>query len=330
MTEAPRLPRVGRLLVRLVATVLVLAALALAGLYAVAGVYGFNVLFRRGVWIGVTVAPDDPRLSASIRLALRDPSVAAAPGPLEWRSIAPGFEVAELAVIAQGAEVDRIALARVDPARFRFVVRSAPAGNRGLDAWMRALGAVLVVNGSYFSRDGTPDTPIVSAGQPLGPRHYIANHGAFVASARSTGIRDFASLDWHIALRGADDAMVSYPLLVARDGSSRVKADPRWLANRSFVGEDHAGRIIVGTTADAFFSLERLGNFLRDAPLDLAVALNLDGGPIACQGIALDGFRRDQCGRWELVTRDGRPKLLTPVFGTVRWGLPIVLAALPR
>jgi hypothetical protein len=30
------------------------------------------------------------------------------------------------------------------------------------------------------------------------------------------------------------------------------------------------------------------------------------------------------------VTRDGRPKLLTPVFGTVRWGLPIVLAALPR
>jgi hypothetical protein len=307
MTDAPRLPRVGRLLVRLVATVLVLAALALASLYAVAGVYGFNVLFRRGVWIGVTVAPDDPRLSASIRLALRDPSVAAAPGPLEWRSIAPGFEVAELAVIAQGAEVDRIALARVDPARFRFVVRSAPAGNRGLDAWMRALGAVLVVNGSYFSRDGTPDTPIVSAGQPLGPRHYIANHGAF-----------------------ADDAMVSFPLLVARDGSSRVKADPRWLANRSFVGEDHAGRIIVGTTADAFFSLERLGNFLRDAPLDLAVALNLDGGPIACQGIALDGFRRDQCGRWELVTRDDRPKLLTPVFGTVRWGLPIVLAALPR
>jgi hypothetical protein len=330
MMAAPRSAPVRRLLVRLVAIVLVLAGLALASLYAVAGAYGFNVLFRRGVWVGVTVAPDDPRLSAAIRLALRDPAVPAEAGPLEWKSIAPGLEVAELAVLAQGAAVDRISLARIDPARFRFVVRSAPAGNRDLGDWMRALSAVLVVNGSYFSRDGTPDTPIVSAGQPLGPRHYIANHGAFVASARSTGIRDFASLDWHIALRGADDAMVSYPLLVARDGSSRVKADPRWLANRSFVGEDHAARIIVGTTADAFFSLERLGNFLRDATLDLVVALNLDGGPIACQGIALNGYRRDLCGRWELVTRDGRSRLLTPVFGTVRWSLPIVLAVLPK
>jgi hypothetical protein len=143
-------------------------------------------------------------------------------------------------------------------------------------------------------------------------------------------VRDFASLDWHIALRGADDAMVSYPLLVARDGSSRVKGDPRWLANRSFVGEDHDGRIIVGTTADAFFSLERLAAFLRDAPLDLAVALNLDGGPVACQGIALNGYRRNTCGRWELSTRGGRTELLTPVFGTVRWGMPIVLAVFPR
>lgn len=330
MTHASRLSGVWRLLVRVVATVLMLGLLALASLYAFAGTYGFNVLFRRGVWIGVTVAPDDPRLSASMRLALRDPSIPVEAGPLAWTAVATGFEVAELAVIAQGAEVDRISLARIDPAHFRFVVRSAPAGNRELDDWMRKLKAVLVVNGSYFSRDGTPDTPVVSAGQPLGPRHYIANHGAFVASARSAGVRDFASLDWHIALRGADDAMVSYPLLVARDGSSRVKADPRWLANRSFVGEDHVGRIIVGTTADAFFSLERLSNFLRDAPLDLAVALNLDGGPIACQAVALNGFHRNQCGRWELSAHDGRMNLLTPVFGTVRWGLPIVLAVLPR
>ena len=124
--------------------------------------------------------------------------------------------------------------------------------------------------------------------------------------------------------------MVSYPLLVARDGSSRVHADPRWLANRSFVGEDHDGRIILGTTSDAFFSLERLAKFLRAAPLDLAIALNLDGGPVACQGIALNGFRRSICGRWELSARDGRMKLLTPAFGDRRWGMPIVLAVFPK
>lgn len=328
MMAAPRSAPVRRLLVRLVAIVLVLAGLALASLYAVAGAYGFNVLFRRGVWVGVTVAPDDPRLSAAIRLALRDPAVPAEAGPLEWKSIAPGFEIATLAVLAQGTEVDRISLARIDPARFRFVVRSAPAGNRDLGDWMRALSAVLVVNGSYFSRDGTPDTPIVSAGQPLGPRHYIANHGAFVASARSTGIRDFASLDWHIALRGADDAMVSYPLLVARDGSSRVKADPRWLANRSFVGQDESGRIILGTTKDAFFPLDRFAEFLRRAPLGLTLALNLDGGPVASQGVSLAGFERRVYGKWEMQVHGDDAKLLTWPYGTVP--LPVVLAVFPR
>ena len=329
MMPASTVSRVGRLLARLVVTAVVLAALALASLYAFAGTYGFNVFFRRGVWLGVSVTPDDARLSTPMRVALRDPSGDVTAGPLDWRAIAPGFEVGELAVIADGHEVDRILLARIDPAHFRFVVRSAPAGNRDLDAWMRDLGAALVINGSYFGRDGTPATPVVSAGVRLGPRHYIANHGAFVASAHAVGVRDLASLDWHIALHGADDAMVSYPLLVARDGSSRVHADPRWLANRSFVGEDHAGRIILGTTAEAFFSLERFADFLRAAPLDLAVALNLDGGPVACQGIALNGFRRSQCGRWELSARNGRLDLLTPVFGTVRWGLPIVLAVFP-
>jgi hypothetical protein len=322
--------RVRRLLVRVVATGLILAGLALASLYAYAGTYGFNVIFRRGLWVNVTVAPDDARLSAPMRLALRDPSGAVTAGPLAWRGIATGFEVGELAVIADGSEVDRILLARIDPAHFRFVVRNAPAGNRDLDGWMRELGAALVINGSYFARDGMPDTPIVSAGARLGPRHYIANHGAFVASPRSVGVRDFASLDWHIALRGAEDAMISYPLLLARDGTSRVKADPRWLANRSFVAEDHDGRIILGTTAEAFFSLERLAGFLRQSPLDLAVALNLDGGPVACQGIALNGYRRSVCGHWELSARDGRLDLLTPVFGTVRWSLPIVLAVLPK
>ena len=330
MTLAFARSRLGRVLLRLVVTLVVLVGLALASLYAVAGTYGFNVFFRRGLWLGVDVTPDDARLPAPMRLALHEPAGAVTAGPLAWRAIAPGFDVGELAVLADGNEVDRILLARIDPAHFRFAVRTAPAGNHDLDGWMRELGAALVVNGSYFSRDGTPSTPVVSAGVSLGPRHYIANHGAFVASTHAVGVRDFASLDWHIALRGAADAMVSYPLLLARDGSSRIKADPRWLANRSFVAEDRAGRIILGTTKEAFFSLERLATFLHDAPLDLAVALNLDGGPLACQGIALNGFRRSQCGRWEVSTRNGKLDLLTPVFGTVRWGLPIVLAVFPK
>jgi hypothetical protein len=225
-------------------------------------------------------------------------------------------------------------LARVAPDHFRFIVRTAPAGTRALDEWMKALGAALVMNGSYFAPDGRPDTPLMSAGTALGPRDYQARHGAFVASPRSTRIQDLANEDWRSALSGADDAMVSYPLLITADGAPRVTADWRWLANRSFVGQDAEGRIVLGTTTDAFFSLERLAHFLRTAPLGLTLALNLDGGPVASQGIALNGFHRTTCGRYELAAHDDRLSLLygprMRFYGPRCWEMPIVLAVVPK
>jgi hypothetical protein len=321
-----------RWMVRAAAAFIGLVVLTFAGAYVYGGTFALNVLLQRNVMIWARVAPDDPRLSAAMRLALSDRSIAAEPGSFAWRTIAPGFDVAELPVIAKGAEVDRFSLTRVDTDRFRFVVRNDPAGRRNLDDWMRALGAVLVINGSYYTLNGTPDTPLVSSGVLSGPRHYVASHGAFAATPASARIHDLARVDWHVALQGVEDGLVSFPLLVTRDGGMRVRADWRWLANRSFVGQDHAGRIVFGTTRDAFFSLERLAAFLHAAPLDLAVALNLDGGPVASQGVALDGFHRSTCGQWELAVHDGALSLLTPLLRPRArcWEMPIVLAVLPK
>ena len=69
-----------------------------------------------------------------------------------WQQLRPGFEVAELRAIADDREVDRILVARIDPARFRFEVHNSPARDRDLDQWMTKLGAALVINGSYYSR----------------------------------------------------------------------------------------------------------------------------------------------------------------------------------
>lgn len=301
-----------------------------AGVYAYSGAYGLNVVFRRGVSLWLSVSTTDARLSPSMRLALAEPTLAAEPGAIEWRKVAEGFEIGELPALVNGAEVDRILLARIEPDRYRFVVRNASAGNMELQDWMRGLDALLVVNGSYFSQYGAPDTPFLSERAPLGPRSYDAAHGAFVASKASTGIRDLSGIGWQDAFRGADNAMVSYPMLIGADEKSRSHSDPRWLANRSFVAQDANGRIIIGTSKDAFFTLDRLAEFLRGSPLDLKLALNLDGGPVACQGITLPGYRRDFCGDWELAVHDGELKLLTPMFGRRRWGLPVVLAVLPK
>jgi hypothetical protein len=310
-----------------IALVLTIGIGSIATVYAYAGLYGVNAFLKRGGSVWARVAPDDLRISGAMQLALQDPAPQAVAGQFAWREVDGGFEVTELPVLVNDNVVDRLLLARVDPARFRFVVRTAPAGDKTLSDWMRELRPALVINGSYFGQDGRPDTPLTSAGVYLGPRVYTGNHGAFVAS--SGDLFDLKQTNWRTLFSGADDALVSYPLLLAADGTSRVKADPRWLANRSFVAKDGTGRIIFGTTADAFFSLDRLAAFLHTAPLDLKIALNLDGGPVACQGIALKGYRRDFCGDWEMKTERGQLRLLRRLIGNQRWGLPIVIAAVP-
>jgi hypothetical protein len=301
--------------------------LALGGGWVHGGSYGIHTLLRHGGTWWIEVKADDPRLSRSIHMALATSPPPTA-GDFKWRRIAEGFEVAELPVIAGGSEVDRFSLARVDPARFRFAIRNASAGDKDLDEWMTELGAALVINGSYYSRYGAPDTPLLTAGTLLGLRDYDAKAGAFVASDTSAGIRDLGHEDWRAAFQGASDAMVSYPLLIGEDGQSRVSTHSRWLANRSFVGQDASGWIVLGTTTDAFFSLDRLAEFLRNAPLGLRIALNLDGGPVACQGISLSGFERRVYGKWELQVTDGKVELLTWPYGTV--AMPIVLAIFPK
>lgn len=313
----------------LIAAILATGCLLLAGVVAYSGTFGLNLLLRREVLVWRATKPDDERLSPSIRLALQPNPPEAKAGSFAWQRLDPGFEAGEMPVLAAGAEVDRILLARIDPAHYRFQVWNRPSADRDSLDWIKELGAVLVINGSYFTRYGTPATPLVSARVVSGPTDYDARHGAFVASASFVGIRDLARLDWKEALRDADHGLVSFPLLIGADGQSRSKGDARWLANRSFVAQDTAGRIVLGTTMDAFFSLDRLAAFLREAPLALKLALNLDGGPIACQAIALKDYRRDFCGRWEMATTDKELRLLTPVFGARRWGLPIALAVLP-
>jgi hypothetical protein len=298
-----------------------------AWVYAHNGLYGLNVILRRGGSVWPVVDRDDPRLTPAVRLALK--GAVGAPGAATWSERRPGFEVGELPVLVDGEIVDRLLLARIDPVRWRFSVHASPAGDHDLDSWMRELGAALVMNGSYFGLKGQPDTPLLSDGVAYGPREYQSSHGAFVASPEGADVVDLKGRDWSSAFAGKDSAMVSYPLLLDETGASRATPS-KWLAGRTFVGRDHTGRILVGTTTDAFLSLERFANILRAAPLDLAVALNLDGGPVACQAIDLGVYKRKTCGPEELQVEGDKVWLLQPLIPGRGWALPVVLAVSPR
>ncbi|CCJ06265.1 phosphodiester glycosidase family protein [Methylocystis sp. SC2] len=292
------------------------------------GSYGLNAILRRGASIWVAVNALDSRLTQSVRYALAH-DFTPEPGEIRWMTRAPGFETAEMPVLVAGKEADRLLLARIDPKLWRFSVHSDPSGNRHLDDWMRDLHATLVINGSYFGQKGEPDTPFRSEGVDLGPTDYVGVHGAFVVTPGAARLLDLKDKDWRSAFIGADNALVSYPLLLDETGASRATPS-QWLANRTFLGEDRANRIIIGTSEDALLTLEKLAALLRAAPLDLKLALNLDGGPVSCQAIALGDFRRRHCGSMEVQAKDRDIQLLQPLVpGGDMWGLPVVLAIRP-
>lgn len=317
----------SRKLVLLCLAVLVVAiGGACAWLWSAHGAYGFNVWFRRGGSYWVSMPSNDPRLSPAMRLALRDAPLQVEAGAFAWNDDEPGYENAELPVLVNGAEVDRIFLSRFDPRRYRFVVRNEPSGDKDIDQWAAAFPkAVLIVNGSYFDEKGFPDTPIVSEGAAAGPAVYDARGGAFIDDSHSARIVDLAGENWKRDLAGARNAMVSYPLLIDAEGHARTGPESHWLSNRTFLGQDGEGRILVGTTKEAFFSLARLAQFLETAPLGLRLALNLDGGPVACRSARLKGGERTFYARWESQFKNGRVSLLRSVIPDAPWGMPMAL-----
>jgi hypothetical protein len=260
-------------------------------------------------------------------LVMAKPVLAEEAGAFKWRPLDAGFEVGELPIRGdRGDDTNRVLLARIDPAKYRFVLRNAPAGH-SLSEWMSALGAVMVINGSFFMHDGTPDAPMVSDGARLGPMIYDARHGAFVASGQSAGIRDLRKEDWRQAFAKADAALISFPLLIDADGGHTAQPSNK-RAHRSFAAQDAAGRIVFGTTRSASFTLPDLAAYLKAAPLNLKLALNLDGGPFACQAIAHKDYARSFCGTREPAGNGGDA---TPADdASAKRRLPIALGVVPR
>ncbi len=310
-----------------------LAAVVLAG---AVGLWLFLYIFCGGLLLQRALhgsgwpemRSDDFRISPVMRLALQVPVPPIAPGPLVWRTLAPGYEVAELSVMMGNREVDRFELNRIDPKRYRFSVQTQAAQKWTIDDWEDHLPtAALIVNGSFFGPGRGPDTPVLSNGLLMGPHPYDARAGAFIAGDGASVADLTTEADWTEVFAGQHDAMVAYPLLIGEDGQTHVTRKSRWLANRTFVGQDRAGRIIVGSTREAFFSLDREADFLRTTPLDLKTALNLDGGPVACQSVRVGSFHRRHIARWEAQVNGDRVHLLNQAV----WqsDMPIVLVATP-
>lgn len=286
------------------------------------------VIYREGLFY-LTMRQDAPWLPRAVRVALNDPMPTAEAGEVTWRRLAPGFEIGDMPVLHDGEEVDHLYLTRIDPRFYRFELRID--ADNDLNAWMREAQPAAVINASYYNAAMGPATPVRIDGAFAGPADYDSQHGAFVSSDALTQIVDLANGgDWRAAMGDAQTALVSYPTLLSADGENRAP-ESRWLASRSFIAQDADGFIILGSAPEGYFSLHRLGEFLRTAPLNLHYELNLDGGPVACHGVAQGDTIRRIYGHVELQSDgENQPLRVLPASRKIQALMPIVLAVFPR
>lgn len=286
----------------------------LASAIAVAGCWA-ALYAARPPWLKIAMQPDVPLPASS---------------ELKWETRSPGLETAELELRVKDAVVDRMVLTRLDPHRYRFSVHWDTTASRKAEDWARELGAAVVVNGSYFGgEDHAPLTPLRCTGKAEGPTTYQSTHGAFVANADKVEILDLKGKDVFQTINAYPEAMVSYPLLMDPSGENRAIDSKVWLASRNFVGIDRDGRVVLGTTETGFFTLHRLGEFLKTSSLGLRMALNFDGGPLVSQVVRAGDFKRNFHGTAEMSDGNDVLRAFWHAHFESTWTLPVVLVATP-
>lgn len=209
------------------------------------------------------------------------PTATPTPVPTDtgWRPVARGIEVRRLDVETDAA-VERIVVARLNPTAVRFRVVYAPGEPQLVSAWAQQTGALLVVNGGYFTPEYHATGLMVSGGQAYG-RSYGDYAGMFaVPEGGRPSVRWLRAdpLDPREPLR---EAVECFPVLVKPGGvmGFPADADDGRAARRTVVAQDRMGNILVVAAARGHMSLHALAVWLAASDLEVDTALNLDGGP---------------------------------------------------
>lgn len=213
-----------------------------------------------------------PPVIATLTLA----PTATVPADSGWQSAAPGLETRQIAIVDEGGVTrEQLTLVRVEPSRYEFEVAYHPGEPQLLADWLAETGALLVVNGGFFTPEFLATGLIISDGVASGVS-YRDFGGMFAVTAAGPQIWALAERPYapEMALR---EAVQSFPVLV-RGGTAVYTELDGQQARRTVVGMDDNGRVVFLVAAWGYFTLADLSSYLAASDLGLTVALNLDGG----------------------------------------------------
>ena len=264
------------------------------------------------------------RIAALLAVIVAILVIARGAGGPRWRTLRPG---AEFTTFRGDRWCKRgpadVAALRLDPARVRLRVRHytlMPAGRPlNIVEWIEGTRSLAVFNAGQFYEDLSYMGLLVCDGRIVSGVLHPGFKAALVAAPDSGGpsarVLDLTEVRLDPAHPGWREVAQSF-MLFDRTGAVRIRRSDR-VANRTVVGEDHHGRIVV-ITSEGAYTLSDFATMLQSLPLDLSHAMCMDGGYEAELCVSADKFRYASFGRWE---RDGdasdSPGATTPLPAVV-------------
>ena len=265
------------------------------------------------------------RIAAAIALAVAVWAVARGARAPQWRTLQPGVEFA----LMRGEPYCRhgssdIALLRIDPARVGLRVlhytRQPDRRPLTLPEWQRRLQALAVFNAGQYYPDFSYMGMLVSDGELISSRPH-PNFRAALVAAPTSDRRAARVLDLNrvplSALRAEWREIAQSFMLFDQQGRRRVRKTDQ-IANRTAVGQDRRGHLVVATS-EGSYTLWEFAELLQRSPLQLTHAMSMDGGHEAELCVVAGRFRYATFGRWDDASS---PEGAVP--------LPAVIAVMPK
>jgi uncharacterized protein YigE (DUF2233 family) len=194
-----------------------------------------------------------------------------------WQPLQPGLE---RRIITLNDENERpyesLYLLRLEPDQFRFEIAYQPGVPKGLLEWQAETGALIVVNGGFFTEENNATGLTIVNGQASGSS-YVDFGGMLVITEAGPEIRWLAERPY-TPTDSINYALQSFPMLVKPGGILGYPDEDDSPARRTVIGMDGNGRFLIILTRRSNFTLHQLSTWLTTSNLELDIALNLDGG----------------------------------------------------
>lgn len=193
-----------------------------------------------------------------------------------WQPVRPGMEQRTITLLgADGTVQERVVALRLDMVLYDLRVTYQPGSPRFLPDWQAETGALLLVNGGFFTPEYEATALVVVDGQASGIS-YEGFGGMLAVTDYGVEVRSLVERPY-----SPDEplqfALQSFPMLV-NAGTAVYTNEDGQTARRTAVGVDGDGRLLFILAPLGGFTLAQFSQFLAENEWGLVSALNLDGG----------------------------------------------------